>query len=149
MAAIEHIHQGGIGKIAYMQGNRHTSDLPRENEWLFDASRSGNSIVEQAGRVDILLLPVDSEYHLLAHDEIEAYRSRLAPSVLIPMHYRHSDLESDPDSPDDLGGIDGWLKGRQNVLRLDSHIRQIDRGALPDVPLILVFEHSPAVRPPS
>ena len=47
-AAIEHIHQGGIGKIAYMQGNRHTIDLPRENEWLFTASRSGNSIVEQA-----------------------------------------------------------------------------------------------------
>ena len=108
-----------------------------------------DSIVEQAGRVDILFLPVDSEYHILAHDEIEAYRSRLAPSVLIPMHYRHSDLESDPDSPDDLGGIDGWLKGRENVLRLDSHIRQIDRGALPDGPQILVFEHSPAVRPPS
>ena len=48
VAAIQHIHQGGIGKIAYMQGNRHTSDLPRETEWYFDASRSGNSIVEQA-----------------------------------------------------------------------------------------------------
>ena len=48
VAAIQHIHQGGIGKVAYMQANRHTSDLPRENEWLFDASRSGNSIVEQA-----------------------------------------------------------------------------------------------------
>ena len=48
VAAIEHIHQGGIGKVAYMQGDRHTGDLPRENEWLFDASRSGNSIVEQA-----------------------------------------------------------------------------------------------------
>ena len=48
VAAIQHIHQGGIGKIAYMQANRHTGDLPRETEWYFDASRSGNSIVEQA-----------------------------------------------------------------------------------------------------
>ena len=48
VAAIQHIHQGGIGKIAYMQGDRHTGDLPREKEWLFDAARSGNSIVEQA-----------------------------------------------------------------------------------------------------
>ena len=48
VAAIQHIHQGGIGNIAYLQANRHTGDLPRETEWYFDASRSGNSIVEQA-----------------------------------------------------------------------------------------------------
>ena len=47
-AAIEHIHAGGIGPVAYMQGNRHTGDLPPEKPWLFDASRSGNIIVEQA-----------------------------------------------------------------------------------------------------
>jgi len=47
-AAIEHIHQGGLGEVAYMQGNRHTGDLPHEKAWLFDASRSGNVIVEQA-----------------------------------------------------------------------------------------------------
>lgn len=47
-AAIRHIHEGGIGSVAYMQGNRHTSDLPRDTGWLFDASRSGNMIVEQA-----------------------------------------------------------------------------------------------------
>ncbi|MBX3435757.1 MAG: Gfo/Idh/MocA family oxidoreductase [Pirellulales bacterium] len=47
-AAIEHIHSGGIGPVAYMQGNRHTGDLPPEKPWLFDASRSGNIIVEQA-----------------------------------------------------------------------------------------------------
>ena len=48
VAAIEHIHQGGIGKVAYMQGNRHGGDLPHDKAWLFDASRSGNIIVEQA-----------------------------------------------------------------------------------------------------
>ncbi len=47
-AAIDEIHNGGIGDVAYMQGNRHTGDLPRETEWLFDVSRSGNMIVEQA-----------------------------------------------------------------------------------------------------
>ena len=47
-AAIEEIHRGGIGKVAYMQGNRHGGDLPRDNTWLFDVSRSGNMIVEQA-----------------------------------------------------------------------------------------------------
>ena len=39
-----------------------------------------DDIARQAGRVDILLLPIDDEYHILDHDAIEAYRSRLAPS---------------------------------------------------------------------
>ncbi len=47
-AAIRHIHEGGIGRVAYMHADRHTGDLPRETEWYFDASISGNSIVEQA-----------------------------------------------------------------------------------------------------
>ena len=47
-AAIDFLHQGGAGRIAYMQGNRHGSDLPRETAWYFDASRTGNIIVEQA-----------------------------------------------------------------------------------------------------
>lgn len=46
--AIRHIREGGIGGIVYMQGDRHTPDLPRRKPWLFDASVSGNSIVEQA-----------------------------------------------------------------------------------------------------
>ncbi len=60
-SAIEHIHGGGIGQVAYMQGNRHTSDLPRDTKWYFDASRSGNSIVEQAVHIiDLMNWSVES-----------------------------------------------------------------------------------------
>ncbi len=48
VAAIQHIHSGGIGKVLYMQGNRHTGDLPRETKWFFDRSIAGQMIVEQA-----------------------------------------------------------------------------------------------------
>ena len=47
-AAMEFIQQGGIGKVLYLQGYRHTGDLPRETAWYFDRTRSGDSIVEQA-----------------------------------------------------------------------------------------------------
>ena len=47
-AAVRHIREGGIGKIVYMQADRHTGDLPRHKKWYFDASISGNMIVEQA-----------------------------------------------------------------------------------------------------
>jgi myo-inositol 2-dehydrogenase / D-chiro-inositol 1-dehydrogenase len=47
-AAIEFIHKGGLGRVLFCQGYRHTGDLPRETEWYFNAARSGDSIVEQA-----------------------------------------------------------------------------------------------------
>jgi len=108
-----------------------------------------DAIVEQAGRVDILMLPIDSDYHILAKEAVEAFRERLAPRVLIPMHYRHPDLETDPDSPDDLGGIDDWLKGQEGVRRLDTSTWQVNHAELPDSPQVWVFDHSPKVSAPS
>jgi myo-inositol 2-dehydrogenase / D-chiro-inositol 1-dehydrogenase len=47
-AAAKFIREGGIGKVVFLQGHRHTNDLPHNTPWLFDRSRSGDSIVEQA-----------------------------------------------------------------------------------------------------
>ena len=47
-AAVRHVREGGIGRVAYMQADRHSGDLPRHKTWYFDASISGNMIVEQA-----------------------------------------------------------------------------------------------------
>jgi predicted dehydrogenase len=47
-AAMDFIHKGGLGRILFCQGFRHSGDLPREIAWYFDAKRSGNNIVEQA-----------------------------------------------------------------------------------------------------
>ena len=104
-----------------------------------------DAIVEQLGRVDILMLPIDSDYHILKRDEIEEYRARLAPTILIPMHYRHPDLETEADSPGGLGELDGWLAEQQNVRRLQTHTWRINRHDLPGTPQVLVFEHSPKV----
>jgi predicted dehydrogenase len=59
-AAVEHIRSGGIGNVAYMQADRHTGDLPRQKTWYFDASVSGNMIVEQAVHIlDIMNWAMD------------------------------------------------------------------------------------------
>lgn len=47
-AAMKFIQGGGIGRVLYAQGYRHTGDLPRDTLWLFDRSKSGDNIVEQA-----------------------------------------------------------------------------------------------------
>lgn len=47
-AALEFIQKGGLGRVLFCQGYRHTGDLPRQTLWYFDARRSGDNIVEQA-----------------------------------------------------------------------------------------------------
>jgi len=102
----------------------------------------------QIGQVDVLMMPIDSQYHILKEHEIQSILVQLGPRILIPMHYRLANLEPDPDEPDDLGGIDGWLAGKDNVRRLATHQTALSADDLPREMEILVFEHSPLMKRP-
>lgn len=106
------------------------------------------AVADQIGPVDILLLPVDDLEHILSHEDVEAYRERLDPAFVIPMHYRHADLEVDPGSPSDLGGIDGWLAGQERVRRLEANTWTVHSASPAEPQAVVVFEHSPQVVPP-
>jgi len=107
-----------------------------------------NDTIREIGRVDVLMIPIDSEFHILKADQIEEVRRKLLPRILIPMHYRHADLEKSPDNPQQLGGIEGWAKGEASVRHLASHKQELSFTTLPEKPEVLVFQHSPLVKPP-
>ena len=67
VAAIRHIHSGGIGKVLYLQANRHTGDLPRETKWLFDQNIAGQMIVEQAVHIVDLMNWVTGTHPIQAY----------------------------------------------------------------------------------
>ena len=115
---------------------------------LGDNGPVSQEAASKIGEVDILMMPIDSEYHILKEPEIQAILQQFSPDILIPMHYRIAELEPDDDSPDGLGGINGWLSSKQNVRRLFSHQTTISPQDLPGSPEILVFEHSPLVEQP-
>jgi L-ascorbate metabolism protein UlaG (beta-lactamase superfamily) len=104
--------------------------------------------IREIGRVDVLMIPIDSQFHILKADQIAAIRSRLSPPILIPMHYRHSDLEPSPDKPEQLGGIEDWAKGEANVRSLASHKTELSFATLPKKPELVIFKHSPLVKAP-
>src|SRR5437016_9823556 len=79
--------------------------------------------IQELGRVDVLMMPIDSQFHILKADQITAIRNRLSPPILIPMHYRHADLETNPNNPELLGGIEEWAKGEATVRYLASHLQ--------------------------
>ncbi len=55
-ASMKFIQDGGIGEILFLEGHRHTGDLPRKTAWYFDRSRSGDNIVEQACHIIDLMV---------------------------------------------------------------------------------------------
>ena len=55
-ASMRFIHSGGLGKVLFLQGYRHTGDLPRQTPWYFDRVRSGDNIVEQACHIIDLMV---------------------------------------------------------------------------------------------
>ena len=111
---------------------------------LGDNGALTSKVVEQLGRVDILMAPIDGEDHILTVEEIEDIRKALKPRLLIPMHYRIPELEA-PDRPRGLGPIDPWLGERENVVRLETNRQDISADSLPTEPKILVFRHSPDI----
>jgi len=101
--------------------------------------------VAQLGRVDVLMLPIDGEFHILAEREVERILEAVNPRVLVPMHYKHPDLEPTADKPDGLGPIAPWLQGRRNVVRLDKNVVTLSAKTLLPARHILVFPHSPVI----
>jgi myo-inositol 2-dehydrogenase/D-chiro-inositol 1-dehydrogenase len=65
--AMEFVHSGGIGKVLFLQGYRHTGDLPRDTPWYFDRARSGDNIVEQACHILDLFVWTMGQHPLRAY----------------------------------------------------------------------------------
>jgi len=105
-----------------------------------------SSLARQLGRVDVLLLPIDGLEHLLTMEEVEDILAELQPRILIPMHYRLPDLEPSSDQPDDLGTIDPFIDGRDDVVVADASTVELSRSSLPAAATVLVLPPSPVVR---
>src|SRR5437867_2316763 len=101
--------------------------------------------LQELGRVDIVMMPIDAKHHILKEAEIQAIRRALRPRILIPMHYRLPDLEPSGDTPQDLGESRPWLAGQDNVVQLESNIATFTAGSLLPSQVVVVFPHSPKV----
>jgi predicted dehydrogenase len=66
-AAMRFIQQDGAGKVLFLQGYRHTGDLPRQTSWYFDRTRSGDNIVEQACHILDLMVWAAGSHPLRAY----------------------------------------------------------------------------------
>ena len=92
-----------------------------------------NRQVDNLGKVDILLIPVGGGPTIGPDIATEVYH-RLAPKVVIPMHYK-TDKCGFPQ-----WGADAFVKGKDGVNRLDNSEVEFKSGELPDTTQIIVLE---------
>jgi L-ascorbate metabolism protein UlaG (beta-lactamase superfamily) len=90
--------------------------------------------VAELGRVDVLLVPAGGFYTIDA-DEATGLCDRLKPRVIIPMHYKTDKLNDD-----NLGGVDRFLEGKENVSRLDASELEFSQSNLPTRTQIIVLK---------
>lgn len=92
------------------------------------------SEIEDIGRVDILLIPVGGKY-TIDPDEATQLVNRMNPRIVIPMHYRTEKAQILPY------GVEDFIRGKSNVVRLDSSGFETIKENLPETTQIIVLEH--------
>ena len=90
--------------------------------------------VADVGKVDILLAPVGGNYTIDATIATEV-SGKLAPKIIIPMHFNNERCSSFP-----VAGVDDFLKGKDNVTRLEVSEAEFKAAALPAATQIVVLK---------
>ncbi len=106
-----------------------------------------DSLALELKNVDVLMVPIDDEEHILKNEELNTVLQRINPKIIIPMHYKIAELEKEEGKPQDLGTIDNYLKGKSNVKFLKRNFSALSIEVLPASPQYWVFKHSPLVKP--
>jgi L-ascorbate metabolism protein UlaG (beta-lactamase superfamily) len=87
------------------------------------------------GKVDVLLIPVGGFFTIDARTAGEV-AGQVGAAVTIPMHYKTEKV----DYP--IAGVEEFIKGKNNVTRVDGSEAEFKAGQLPAGPQIMVLKPS-------
>jgi len=93
------------------------------------------STASEIGAVDILLVPVGGFFTIDAAVAAKVCEA-LGPRVIIPMHFKTAKC----DYP--IAGVDDFLRGKQNVRRLEESEAGFSKDRLPSAAEIVVLKHA-------
>jgi len=88
--------------------------------------------VREIGKVDVLFLPVGGVYTIGAEEATETVQ-KIAPKITVPMHYLIAGLKVG------IAGVDEFLRGKRNVVRIKSREFEVSPESLPKSPEIWVL----------
>lgn len=92
-----------------------------------------NEQVTELGKIDVMLIPVGGFFTIDAKAASQVC-DQLKPRVIIPMHYKNEKCAFP------IAGVDEFLRGKNNVTRLDSSEVEFKAGELPTSTQIMVLK---------
>jgi len=92
-----------------------------------------NTQLTELGKVDVLLIPVGGFFTIDAQTAGNI-SDQLKPRVIIPMHYQNNKCGLP------IKGVDEFIKGKDNVTRLDTSEIELKAGGLPASTQIMVLK---------
>lgn len=96
--------------------------------------RLSDKQIGELGKIDILLIPVGGNYTIDAKVATEVGK-KLAPKVIIPMHYQNEKCSKFP-----VARVDDFLQGKEGVSRVDASEVEFKQGELPTRTQIIVLK---------
>jgi len=91
--------------------------------------------VKAIGKVDVLMIPVGGFFTIDAKTASKVC-DQLKPGIIIPMHYKTEKMNFP------IAGVDEFLKGKNNVTRVNGSEIEIKAGKLPAAAQIMVLKAS-------
>lgn len=96
-----------------------------------------DTLVEEIGNIDVLLVPVGGEY-TIDHTTAAQLASKLEPRIVVPMHYNMAGLDAETFGK--LDGVEKFLK-EMGTDKVDAQAKlTVTPGALPDMMQVVVLE---------
>jgi len=92
---------------------------------------------KEIGPVDVLMIPVGGHFTIDA-TQAATIVAQLKPKVVLPIHYR---TEATSPNLSALAPLDPFLRGKRNVVRLNTNTLSLSKDALPKETMVYVLRY--------
>ena len=100
-----------------------------------------DSIASLLPPLDILMLPLDTQHHILSVEELAHWQSRTGAKIVFPMHYRIDDIDPEIPKPDGLGHLDVPMMKKGNMREIKAHYVKLSKAQIPASLTYYVLDH--------
>ena len=100
-----------------------------------------DSIANLLPPLDILMLPMDTQHHILSVDELAYWQSKTGAKIVFPMHYRIDDIDPEVAKPTGLGHLDVPLMKKGNMKEIKAHYVKLKKEEIPTSLTYYVLDH--------
>ncbi|MEQ8303028.1 MAG: MBL fold metallo-hydrolase [Cyclobacteriaceae bacterium] len=100
-----------------------------------------DSIASLLPPLDVLMLPLDTQHHILSIEELEHWQTRTGAKMIFPMHYRIDDIDPETPKPKGLGQLDVPLMKKGHMKQFDSHYLKMKKSDVPTSMTYYVLDH--------